>query len=626
MVYEGSSAIRVRSRSPSPDRSIVHTGINLGDKAARTIEISNEDGTESILIGATSKTTTSEVQDILGWYTSRDGSNLRLIDRGGTFVKQLRQTDEVATRVTCIGIKSFKREVAKLEHTIVVIGAGLGGIQTMINLRERGRSDIVCFEKLGDFGGHSWIVVSNKFTKLQTEKGSYHVDYFLPQAEVPHSFGDVEYKTWPSRDMLLTMFRQQAGAHGLYDCTQFHTCVEKVKPLPGFGKYTLATTPTNSDDDAEMMLGSAVLSWPGNLCDCRMLEFPGEDAFGGYIEYSSFCKVDYSQVEGKNVILYGHGAFTIENVRTLVEHKCKKVVVMCRKRNLCGMKMISWMSQQAQFPVAGHILMEGFQIMYDLVNFDVWTAHSVKTDANRTFAHVSQRTVFGVTDVYFLAGYFGLMEVLVDEVKRLSHNTVHTKKGKKVDAQVIIKAIGTVPSFKIDKMLGLKDLAGFWVNHDCMRPVLCNGMFVEARNFASFSSGPGFASQVHMINWFVDWPSDFENCKANLPVNKASDRPAYVPGSSHMLPAMTAVQQGVPALAQKMAEIDGLKSYKMRQAHPLPYFLHECRQEWEAYCKFFRANGMVDDRPDPPYPYSEEKMHDMMGRSDYIWMKRQGMA
>lgn len=41
------------------------------------------------------------------------------------------------------------------------------------------------------------------------------------------------------------------------------------------------------------------------------------------------------------VILYGHGAFTIENVRTLLEHRCKKVFVMCRKRNLCGMKASS---------------------------------------------------------------------------------------------------------------------------------------------------------------------------------------------------------------------------------------------------------------------------------------------
>ena len=43
------------------------------------------------------------------------------------------------------------------------------------------------------------------------------------------------------------------------------------------------------------------------------IEWPGEDDFGGYIAYASFSKVDYRQAEGKVCILYGHGAFTIEN-------------------------------------------------------------------------------------------------------------------------------------------------------------------------------------------------------------------------------------------------------------------------------------------------------------------------
>eukprot|EP00971_Amphidinium_carterae_P183478 3641802-Amphidinium_carterae.1 len=41
--------------------------------------------------------------------------------------------------------------------------------------------------------------------------------------------------------------------------------------------------------------------------------------------------------------------------------------------------------------------------MYDLVGFDVWTAHSVQTDAKHSYAQVNSKTVFGVTDVYFLA-------------------------------------------------------------------------------------------------------------------------------------------------------------------------------------------------------------------------------
>mmetsp|Transcript_34393 Transcript_34393/g.79874 ORF Transcript_34393/g.79874 Transcript_34393/m.79874 type:complete len:625 (-) Transcript_34393:137-2011(-) len=623
MVQE--TQIRVRSRSPESAVATKHTGIVVGGKQTRAIEIFNEDGTESIVVGGSTQTQTDEIKEILGYYTQKDAGSLRLITSNGVFVKALRHCDEVASRVTALGIKSFKRPVIELQHPIVVIGGGLGGIQTMINLQQRGRFDFICYEKLFDFGGHSWMVVANKFTKLQTEKGTYHVSYFLPQSDIPDRFDDVMYKTWPTRDQLLTMFRNQAAEHGLYAKTHFNMCVEKVKTL-SWANYALATTPTDKDDDAELMLASAVLAWPGNLCDCRELEFPGEDNFDGYIEYSSFSKVDYMATQGKEVILYGHGAFTIENVRTLVEHRCKKVTVMCRKRNLCGMKMVSWMVGQSEAPIAGHIMLEAFQQIYNLVDFDVWSAFSVKTDANRTFAHVSQKTVFGVTDVYFLAGYYGLMEVMVDEIKRCSHHCAHTKKGKKVPCEVIIKAIGTVPSFKIDKMLGLKELVGFWCNGDQMRPVLCNGMFVEARNFGSFSSGPGFATMVHMINWFMDWPHDFEAARAMLPKQKASDRPAYVPGATHILPAMTSITQNIPALGAEMSGIDALKAYKQRRAHPLGQFLGECKREWEGYIKMFKEYSMVDDRPEPPYPYTEELMQSYIDRSNYVWMKKQGLV
>merc|ERR1740138_1674200 len=96
-------------------------------------------------------------------------------------------------------------------------------------------------------------------------------------------------------------------------------------------------------------------------------------------------------------------------------------------------------------PMPATILLEAFKKMYDLVGFDVWNAHSVTTDAKRTYAQLSQATIFGVTDVYFLAGYYKIMEVVVDEVKRLSYRCVHTKNGGKYQADCFIKAIGTKP-------------------------------------------------------------------------------------------------------------------------------------------------------------------------------------
>merc|ERR1719471_185562 len=95
--------------------------------------------------------------------------------------------------------------------------------------------------------------------------------------------------------------------------------------------------------------------------------------------------------------------------------------------------------------------------MYDLVGWDTWQAHSVTTDEHRTYANINSKTIFGVTDVYFLAGYYGLMEVVVDSIKRVTHHCLNTTKYNKVECEVFIKAVGTKPSFKIGKQLGIKE-------------------------------------------------------------------------------------------------------------------------------------------------------------------------
>lgn len=134
----------------------------------------------------------------------------------GVFPVKQRLSDEVASKVVALGVRSFQRPMAQYPHSIVVIGAGLGGMQTMIGLLNSGRKER-CFEwtskslrtssasrscpRLVDILGWFLVsfihfillnfkaflravasreVVSNKYTKLQTESGNYHVDYMFP--------------------------------------------------------------------------------------------------------------------------------------------------------------------------------------------------------------------------------------------------------------------------------------------------------------------------------------------------------------------------------------------------------------------------------------------------------------
>jgi hypothetical protein len=411
------------------------------------------------------------------------------------------------------------------------------------------------------------------------------------------------------------MMRVNAAERGLYDHAMFNQRMERVK-VKSWSNYAIQHVPTNEEDgDGSMMMVSAVLAWPGFLHEPRMLEFPGEDSFNGYCEYSSMDKLDYSKCTGKTCVLYGHGAFTIENVRTLCEFRAKKVYVVCRKRNLCGMKMVSWLVGYCQKPMNAVIMLDMFKVIYDLVGFDPWQAYSVQTNENRSYAMIAQSTIFGVTDIYFLAGYYGLMECVVDEVKRLSHMCCTTKRNKKIECECFIKAIGTRPWMHTDKQLGIKEIVGMWVNGDQLRPVSLGMHGDQAQNFGSFSVGPGFAPTVKQMSHFLDNPGDWELVKDKLPRHQATEHePAYCVGPAYGMPMGMALGSNLPWLAAKTGEMDAIKARKQKIRHPPKEYLAECTREWESYIKFFRHHDMVDDRPDPPYPYTEEIMYDFMKR------------
>merc|ERR1711972_1125132 len=113
------------------------------------------------------------------------------------------------------------------------------------------------------------------------------------------------------------------------------------------------------------------------------------------------------------------------------------------------------------------------------------------------------------TDVYFIAGYYGLMECIVGNVKKLVHHKMVLKEGSKIDCQVILKTVGIRGTNHVDRMLGIKEMVGFWVNGDPLMPCICNGLFVAASNFGGFSIGAGLGSSVEAILWVVEYPKDF---------------------------------------------------------------------------------------------------------------------
>ncbi|CAE7892788.1 unnamed protein product, partial [Symbiodinium microadriaticum] len=121
--------------------------------------------------------------------------------------------------------------------------------------------------------------------------------------------------------------------------------------------------------------------WPGNLINPRQLTYPGEDLFQGFVEYGVEMRCDYTNVIGKRVIIHGHGAFTMENIRTCCEYGAMQMYVVCRKRNLTCPRAVSWFINQSNPAMSGAHCLDMLKVAYKLCNFDPWDMHSVTANS-----------------------------------------------------------------------------------------------------------------------------------------------------------------------------------------------------------------------------------------------------
>ncbi|CAE7923793.1 unnamed protein product [Symbiodinium necroappetens] len=65
-----------------------------------------------------------------------------------------------------------------------------------------------------------------------------------------------------------------------------------------------------------------------------------------------FDETDYDALTGKRVAIVGFGAFAVENIRTCCEHRVDKIFLVCRRKNLCMPRMVSWWINGSAFPVS----------------------------------------------------------------------------------------------------------------------------------------------------------------------------------------------------------------------------------------------------------------------------------
>lgn len=355
---------------------------------------------------------------------------------------------------------------------------------------------------------------------------------------------------------------------------------------------------------------NSVMCFPGNLTLPRREVYKGEEDFGGQIEYAMFGNADYEDVRGKAVCIVGHGAFAVENVRTCCEFKSGQIYLVCRRKNISCPRVVSWYANRSLQPLSASLFLRAMKPMYDLMNYNVFDYYGVNANANRKNVMISQKARFGIGDVYFVAGYYGKVEVIVDPggIKRVAHHEVTLCSGRKLNCQVMLKLLGFVGEPDNDKLMNMKEMVGFWAHEDPKRYIVAEPVSVMATNIGSTSFSPGAITWATIGVYYQHYPWDFQDLTSSLPRHSSDDsdqgtyRPAYVMDARHGQNTILSCTMTTPTLAELIAGQGLIKPVKQRLCHPIKQYVEEAKADWDHYCQQFIADGY--DKPYPEYPFS----------------------
>jgi len=324
-------------------------------------------------------------------------------------------------------------------------------------------------------------------------------------------------------------------------------------------------------------------------------------------------------VIGKRVAIHGHGAFTMENVRTCLEYGTKHIYIVCRKINLTCPRMVSWFVNQSDPPIPCNQLLDMLKVCYKHLGLDPWEFHSVTANKARTHGSMHQKTRFGIGDVYFLSSAYGLLDVVVDNIKRCTFRTLHLETGRKLEEiDCILKCTGLLPDWTTDQVLRLKVMKGFWINGDFRRFLCADPDGIHASNFSVTTAGPGNYANNKMLKHFWDIPREWLNLEEQgllsmLPESRAGEpepgMPCYFIDARHANAAAISMQGMCPLLQEKIQGDGPYKKFIQHECVPLSRIYSEAKADWERYEVHFREKGMVPmDAPHVPYLYTMEYM------------------
>jgi cyclohexanone monooxygenase len=208
----------------------------------------------------------------------------------------------------------FTRDTIAEEVDVLIVGGGMGGLQTGAELRRRGIDDFRIIEQAGDFGG-TWYW--NRYPGVRCDIESY---IYMPLLE---EVGTVPTERYSTGAEIFTHC-QAIGRHfDLYDRALFQTRVERMAWDAAAERWIVET------DRGDRIAARFVTVSQGPLAKVKLPGIPGIRDFKGRMFHSARWDYDFTggdasggldRLADKRVGVIGTGATAVQIVPRVAEH------------------------------------------------------------------------------------------------------------------------------------------------------------------------------------------------------------------------------------------------------------------------------------------------------------------
>mmetsp|Transcript_11574 Transcript_11574/g.19735 ORF Transcript_11574/g.19735 Transcript_11574/m.19735 type:complete len:538 (+) Transcript_11574:1-1614(+) len=318
---------------------------------------------------------------------------------------------------------------------VVVIGGGLLGMVAATRLRAKGHS-VVILEQRSLIGG-IWSMHANSTSQVNSSEGGYCLKEFLPDTSPRKHAHNRDHST--AAEVLADLSELGASLRDI-----IHTQVRVEQVLGTNGDYHVVCTEHGADGKSATKIietSGVVLAINDRVGMPRSLSVPGMEAFRGVMADGTSDLLKGVDWRGKRVVVFGMGAFAVENVRTALEAGAAHVTVVARRLGTVCPKMIDYLNfvkpwdDQYRHETATNVKqLKCWRKMYSLAGAtppEVWPG-KIKHEGH----------TISVSDIWFVAHHLGKMCTRIGELERMEANGCVLSDGTTLAADVVVGCIG----------------------------------------------------------------------------------------------------------------------------------------------------------------------------------------